>query len=114
MQMTSQLWRSTPERISYNRTGSKENWKDVLESGETVSRYAMGANLTTAIEVAMGAYGACGTLPLDIYEFDAASETYYLDRTVYERGFGIEYDPVTSMDEASVSLEFSQAEYTGR
>lgn len=98
----------------YNLIGSKENWEDVLASGATTSKYAMGANLVAAIEVAFGTYGAYGKLPVNIYEFDAATDAYNLNKIVYNRGFGIEYDPITNMDKVDVNLEFGEATYTGK
>ena len=74
----------------YDLTGSGEDWREVLASGATASKYAMGANLTAAVEVAFGVYGASGKLPVAIYEFNAETDAYDMSRTVYERGFGLE------------------------
>ena len=97
----------------YNLTGSKEDWQDVLDHEITTSKNAMGANLVGAVEVALGVYGANGKLPVNIYRFATESDAYEMDHIVYERGFGIEYDPITSMDQADASLAFTEAEYTG-
>lgn len=78
----------------YNLTGSKEDWQEVLANGATASKYAFGANLTAAVEVAFGVYGASGKLPVSIYEFNAETDAYDMSRTVYERGFGLEYAPI--------------------
>ena len=74
---------------------------------------AIVSNPADAIKVAFGAYGAYGKLPANIYAYDPVTDSYDTKKIVYPKEFGIEYDPITVMDNVKVLLEFSQAQFTG-
>lgn len=66
-----------------------------------------------AIKVALGFYGAYGKLTENVYAYDPLTDSYDTKKIVYPKDFGIEYDPIAVMDKVTITLEFTQAPYTG-
>lgn len=81
----------------YGCKGSSVDPTEALVGGTTGSVEAYGPNIIAGVEVALGTFGAQGTLPVAIpkYEVTTVDEktTYFnADEIIYERGYGITYD----------------------
>ncbi|MBE6054906.1 MAG: beta-hexosaminidase, partial [Clostridium sartagoforme] len=78
----------------YGCKGSAVDPTEALVGGATNSEAAYGPNIIAGVEVALGVFGAKGTLPVNIPKFDNTTDTY-TDEILYARGFGITYDALT-------------------
>lgn len=88
---------------AYGCSGSSVDVTQALTGGATGSDSAYGPNIIAAVEVALGVFGAQGTLPVNIPLYDAQTNTY-TDEIVYERGYGITY---AALAEACPSAAFA-------
>ena len=75
----------------YGDAGSSVDPTEAIIGGATTSKAAYGPNIIAGIEVALGTFGATGTLPVNVTKYDADSDSY-TDEIVYKRGYGITYD----------------------
>ena len=69
------------------------NMPGVIYGGVTSDANAVGPNIVAGVEVSFGVYGASGTLPVNIPEYDMETRAF-TDKILYERGFGLKYDKV--------------------
>ena len=81
----------------YGCKGSAVDPTEAIVGGVTGSEAAYGPNIIAGVEVALGVFGAQGTLPVNIQKFDNTTDTY-TDEILYARGFGIKYDALTDAD----------------
>ena len=81
----------------YGCKGSSVDPTEALIGGVTATKEACGPNITAGMEVALGVFGATGKLPVDVYEYDAASKAY-TQTLLYQRGYGLTYEPLTPKD----------------
>ena len=75
----------------YGDIGSSVDPTEAIVGGATTSKAAYGPNIIAGVEVALGTFGATGTLPVNVTKYDADSNSY-TDEIVYKRGHGITYD----------------------
>ena len=75
----------------YGDIGSSVDPTEAIVGGTTTSKEAYGPNIIAGVEVALGTFGATGTLPVNVTKYDADSNSY-TDEIVYKRGHGITYD----------------------
>lgn len=92
----------------YGCKGSTADPTEILGGYVTAEDAASGPNITAAMEVAFGIFGASGTLPVNIPAFDSTTGTY-TDTIVYERGYGLTYASVL-VDKSSLSSEIEKME----
>ena len=78
----------------YGDIGSAVDPTEAIVGGTTTSKEAYGPNIIAGVEVALGTFGATGTLPVNVTKYDANSNSY-TDEIVYKRGHGITYDAKT-------------------
>ena len=78
----------------YGDIGSSVDPTEAIVGGATTSKAAYGPNIIAGVEVALGTFGATGTLPVNVTKYDANSNSY-TDEIVYKRGHGITYDAKT-------------------
>ena len=78
----------------YGDIGSSVDPTEAIVGGTTTSKEAYGPNIIAGVEVALGTFGATGTLPVNVTKYDANSNSY-TDEIVYKRGHGITYDAKT-------------------
>ena len=78
----------------YGDIGSSVDPTEAIVGGTTTSKEAYGPNIIAGVEVALGTFGATGTLPVNVTKYDADSNSY-TDEIVYKRGHGITYDAKT-------------------
>lgn len=78
--------------------GSKEDPTETLIGGATGATVAFGPNITAGVEVALGVFGARGTLPVTIPRYVVTTDENekqvgsFSDEVLYEYGYGIFYD----------------------
>ncbi|MBR5293509.1 MAG: beta-hexosaminidase, partial [Oscillospiraceae bacterium] len=75
---------------AYGCKGSAADPTETLIGGATGTKDAYGPNIIAAVEVALGTFGAQGTLPVNVPKYDVETNAY-LDEVVYERGYGLTY-----------------------
>lgn len=75
----------------YGCKGSSVDVTEALTGGVTSSKAAYGPNIIAGIEVALGTFGASGTLPVAIPKYDGTSGEYLTDNILYPRGYGLTY-----------------------
>lgn len=75
----------------YGCKGSSVDVTEALTGGVTSSKAAYGPNIIAGIEVALGTFGASGTLPVAIPKYDRTSGEYLTDNILYPRGYGLTY-----------------------
>lgn len=95
----------------YGAKGSTEEFDKVLNEGTTWPSKTFGPNTIAGMEVILGVYGAQGVLPINIPKWDG---TQYTNEIVYQRGYGITYDPITNFDKVNINIEFKEVEYNGK
>lgn len=95
----------------YGAKGSSVDPTEALVGGVTGSVEAYGPNIIAGVEVALGTFGAQGTLPVDVPAYEAYTEVdaesgeevtkyqYNTENIIYERGYGITYDAKTVTEE---------------
>ena len=76
---------------AYGCKGSSVDPTEALIGGATGSVAAYGPNIIAAVEVALGTYGATGTLPVNIPVYDVDANEY-TDEIAFERGYGLTYE----------------------
>lgn len=76
----------------YGCKGSSVDPTEALVGGVTATEQACGPNIIAGMEVALGVFGATGKLPVNIYAYDQGA---YTQTILYERGYGLTYDPQT-------------------
>ena len=74
----------------YGCKGSSVDVTEAIVGGVTSSKAAYGPNIIAGIEVALGTFGAQGTLPVNIPVYDKTAKLY-TDTIKYKRGYGITY-----------------------
>ena len=74
----------------YGCKGSSVDVTEAIVGGVTSSKAAYGPNIIAGIEVALGTFGAQGTLPVNIPVYDKTAKLY-TDTIKYKRGYGISY-----------------------
>ena len=77
--------------------GSSVDPTEALVGGVTSTKQACGPNLIAGMEVTLGVFGASGKLPVDVFAYDAAAKAY-TDTLIFERGFGLTYDPLAPQE----------------
>lgn len=92
----------------YGCKGSSSDPTEIMGGFVTAEDAASGPNITAGVEVAFGIFGASGTLPVNVPQFDEASGAY-TDTIVYERGFGIKYDSVI-VDKSELQAKVEEME----
>lgn len=83
---------------AYGCKGSSLDPTEALIGGATTSELAYGPNIIAAVEVALGTFGASGKLPLDIPEYDVNANNYLENSVVYNRGYGLTYKSLLTVD----------------
>ena len=68
---------------------------------------AFGPNIVAGVEVILGVFGAQGKLPVNVYQYDAASKSY-TDEIVYPNGYGLTYE--ARMADSGLGKMIAQAE----
>lgn len=81
----------------YGCKGSSVDVTEAIVGGVTSSKAAYGPNIIAGIEVALGTFGAQGTLPVDIPVYDMTAKLY-TDTIKYKRGYGITYKSLLNKD----------------
>jgi beta-N-acetylhexosaminidase len=81
----------------YGCKGSSVDPTEALIGGVTATEQACGPNIIAGMEVALGIFGATGKLPVNVYEYDIATKAY-TQTLVYQRGYGLTYDPLAPKD----------------
>lgn len=81
----------------YGCKGSSIDPTEALIGGVTATEQACGPNIIAGMEVALGIFGATGKLPVNVYEYDIATKAY-TQTLVYQRGYGLTYDPLAPKD----------------
>uniref|UniRef100_UPI003F818F65 glycoside hydrolase family 3 protein n=1 Tax=Catenibacterium faecis TaxID=2764323 RepID=UPI003F818F65 len=81
----------------YGCKGSSVDVTEAIVGGVTSSKAAYGPNIIAGIEVALGTFGAQGTLPVNIPVYDKTSKLY-TDTIKYKRGYGITYKSLLNKD----------------
>ena len=98
---------------AYGCKGSSVDPTEALVGGTTSTAEACGPNITAAVEVALGTFGASGTLPVNVPKFDPESLSY-TDEVVYQRGHGLTYDSLlvdyTALEDLIAQAEALKAE----
>ncbi len=99
----------------YCSNGSNYDPEEVLRTGMTDSDIACCPNMIAGIEVAFGAFGASGVLPVNIPAFDMASGSYS-ENLAYARGYGLFYNAVdnTPVDKSELQRTVSEAKKLDR
>lgn len=72
----------------YGCIGSSIDPTEALVGGSTADDNAYGPNIIAGIEVALGVFGATGTLPVSIPQYQNGT---YTNEIVYEQGYGLTY-----------------------
>ena len=80
----------------YGCKGSSVDVTEAIVGGVTSSK-AAGPNIIAGIEVALGTFGAQGTLPVNIPVYDKTAKVY-TDTIKYKRGYGISYNSLLNKD----------------
>lgn len=86
----------------YGCKGSSLDPTQVLLGGSTASQEAFGPNITAGIEVIFGVFGAQGTLPVDIPQYEDGAFTRQI---LYPRGYGLHYDSLIPQPEIPEETE---------
>ena len=81
----------------YGCKGSSVDVTEAIVGGVTSSKAAYGPNIIAGIEVALGTFGAQGTLPVNIPVYDKTAKLY-TDTIKYKRGYGISYKSLLNKD----------------
>ena len=81
----------------YGCKGSSVDVTEAIVGGVTSSKAAYGPNIIAGIEVALGTFGAQGTLPVNIPVYDKTAKVY-TDTIKYKRGYGISYKSLLNKD----------------
>ena len=81
----------------YGCKGSSVDVTEAIVGGVTSSKAAYGPNIIAGIEVALGTFGAQGTLPVNIPVYDKTAKLY-TDTIKYKRGYGITYQSLLNKD----------------
>ncbi|WP_440253977.1 glycoside hydrolase family 3 N-terminal domain-containing protein, partial [Catenibacterium faecis] len=81
----------------YGCKGSSVDVTEAIVGGVTSSKAAYGPNIIAGIEVALGTFGAQGTLPVNIPVYDKTAKLY-TDTIKYKRGYGITYKSLLNKD----------------
>ncbi|CDE28031.1 glycosyl hydrolase family 3 N-terminal domain protein [Catenibacterium sp. CAG:290] len=81
----------------YGCKGSSVDVTEAIVGGVTSSKAAYGPNIIAGIEVALGTFGAQGTLPVNIPVYDKIAKLY-TDTIKYKRGYGITYQSLLNKD----------------
>ncbi|MBR4027243.1 MAG: FIVAR domain-containing protein, partial [Lachnospiraceae bacterium] len=79
----------------YGCKGSSVDVTESLVGGVTNSKATYGPNIIAGVEVALGTFGATGTLPVDIPKFNNEDDSY-TDEIVYARGYGLTYEALVA------------------
>ena len=82
---------------TYGCMGSSVDVTEAIVGGVTSSKAAYGPNIIAGIEVALGTFGAQGTLPVNIPVYDKTAKLY-TDTIKYKRGYGISYKSLLNKD----------------
>ena len=89
----------------YGCKGSTSDPTEIMGGFVTAEDAASGPNITAAMEVAFGIFGASGTLPVNVPEFDSTAGAY-TDTIAYPRGYGLTYASVlVNKDELSAEID---------
>lgn len=81
----------------YGCKGSSVDVTEAIVGGVTSSKAAYGPNIIAGIEVALGTFGAQGTLPVNIPVYDKTAKLY-TDTIKYKRGYSITYQSLLNKD----------------
>ena len=81
----------------YGCKGSSVDVTEAIVGGVTSSKTAYGPNIIAGIEVALGTFGAQGSLPVNIPVYDKTAKLY-TDTIKYKRGYGITYKSLLNKD----------------
>ena len=81
----------------YGCKGSSVDVTEAIVGGVTSSKAAYGPNIIAGIEVALGTFGAQGTLPVNVPVYDKTTKLYS-DTIMYKRGYGISYKSLLNKD----------------
>ena len=81
----------------YGCKGSSVDVTEAIVGGVTSSKAAYGPNIIAGIEVALGTFGAQGSLPVNIPVYDKTAKLY-TDTIKYKRGYGITYKSLLNKD----------------
>lgn len=81
----------------YGCKGSSVDVTEAIVGGVTSSKAAYGPNIIAGIEVALGTFGAQGTLPVNIPVYDKTAKLY-TDTIKYKHGYGISYKSLLNKD----------------
>ena len=95
----------------YGCKGSTSDPTEIMGGFITAEDAAAGPNITAAMEVSFGIFGAAGKLPVNVPEFDSTAGTY-TDTIVYPRGYGLTYASVL-VNKDKLSEEISSMEQVG-
>lgn len=87
----------------YGCKGSSVDVTEAIVGGVTSSKAAYGPNIIAGIEVALGTFGAQGTLPVNIPVYDKTAKLY-TDTIKYKRGYGITYKSLLNKDTLNVLI----------
>lgn len=99
--------------VTYNYIGNKNRTVDeVLSQNITQTPEATGPSIMAAIEAIFGNVNVNGKLPVNVPQIDH-NAMVYTNNIVYNRGYGLSFGSIEKMDNVSINLEYTQAEYTG-